>query len=248
MNDVVVSVHQPNFMPWLKLLDKILASDVYVAYDTVQYTKNEYHARQKIQTPTGPMWLSVPVRHIRGERQLIQDVHIQTVHPFPEDHLRRLQLSYSSTPYFDEVYPILQDVYRRQHQKLADLNLDLIEALCGYLGVPVRIVRASMLPHGGDRTEKLIQLVQAVGGTMHLTSTYGTNMDYVDWEMMQRSGLRIAAQSFEHPDYDQIGDEFAPNLAAIDMLFVCGAKTAEILASRRQLIPVDVVSAAGPHV
>ena len=48
-----VSVHQPNFMPWLKLLDKVLASDVYVAYDTVQYTKSEYHARQRVRTRTG---------------------------------------------------------------------------------------------------------------------------------------------------------------------------------------------------
>ena len=39
MTDQMVSVHQPNFMPWLKLLDKILASDVYIAYDTAQFTK-----------------------------------------------------------------------------------------------------------------------------------------------------------------------------------------------------------------
>ena len=63
MSPVVVAVHQPNFMPWIKLLDKILASDVYVAYDTVQYTKREFHSRQKIKRADGPAWLSVPVIH-----------------------------------------------------------------------------------------------------------------------------------------------------------------------------------------
>jgi hypothetical protein len=42
-------VHQPNFLPWLKLLDKILGSDVYVAYDSVIYTRSEYHDRQRIK-------------------------------------------------------------------------------------------------------------------------------------------------------------------------------------------------------
>ncbi|BAS16657.1 conserved hypothetical protein [Arthrobacter sp. Hiyo8] len=47
---VIVSVHQPNFMPWLKLLAKVLASDVYVAYDSVQFTRQEFHARQLLKS------------------------------------------------------------------------------------------------------------------------------------------------------------------------------------------------------
>ncbi|NDL59655.1 WbqC family protein [Phytoactinopolyspora mesophila] len=247
MKDVVVSVHQPNFQPWLRLLDKILASDVYVAFDTVQYTKSEYHARQKIKTPTGPMWLSVPVRHVRGVQQLIQDVRIENAQPFRRQHLRRLRLSYGSMPYFDEIYPILEEVYGRDQEKLADLNLDIIKALCEYLETPVRIVRASTLPHSGDTTQRLVQLVQAVGGTTHLTSTYGTERRYVDWTVMHRAGLRVEAQMFEHPVYEQIGDEFIANLAAIDMLFSCGTETAEILAGRRRHEEIDVLSAVGSH-
>ena len=43
-----VSVHQPNFLPWTKLFDKVLGSDVYIAYDSVQYTRSEFHSRQRI--------------------------------------------------------------------------------------------------------------------------------------------------------------------------------------------------------
>ena len=55
------SLHQPNFLPWTKLFDKILASDVYIAYDSVQYTHSEFHARQWITGRDGPVWLSAPV-------------------------------------------------------------------------------------------------------------------------------------------------------------------------------------------
>lgn len=239
MSGTTVSVHQPNFMPWLRLLDKILASDVFVAYDTVQYTKTEYHARQKVMSPNGPAWLSVPVVHVRGKKQLIQDVRIDNSQPFRRKHLKLLHLSYGSTPYFDEVFPILEEIYAREQEQLADLNIDLIEALCGYLDAPVRVRRASYLPHSGDRTERLVDLVRNVGGDEHLTSTFGADHQDVDWWKFRQAGISVRAQRFDHPGYEQIGDGFVADLAAIDMLFVCGKKTSEILASRRNVRSVD---------
>jgi hypothetical protein len=237
MTETLVSVHQPNFMPWLKLLDKILASDVYVAYDTAQFTKTEYHARQKVKTPSKPVWMRVPVLST-GEYQPIMDVRIDNKQPFRRQHLHRLRKAYGSTPYFDEVYSIVEKVYAGDHDRLVDLNVDLIEALRSYLDAPVRIMRASTLPHEGDRAERLIQLVKGAGGSEHLTSTYGGGHQDVDWSRFEREGIGIRVQRFEHPEYEQIGSDFVPNLAAIDMLFSCGRETGELLARRRSLAPV----------
>jgi hypothetical protein len=237
MTETLVSVHQPNFMPWLKLLDKILASDVYVAYDTAQFTKSEYHARQKVKTPSKPVWLTVPVMST-GDYKPIQDVRIDNKQPFRRQHLHRLRTAYGSTPYFDEVYATIEPVFKGDHERLVDLNLDLIEALCSYLDASVRIVRASTLPHEGDRAERLVQLVKAVDGSDHLTSTYGGDHQDVDWSPFEDAGIGIRVQEFEHPEYDQIGEDFVPDLAAVDMLFSCGRETAEILARRRSVVPV----------
>jgi WbqC-like protein family len=236
MTETLVSVHQPNFMPWLKLLDKILASDVYVAYDTAQFTKSEYHARQKVMTPSKPVWLTVPVMST-GDYKPIHDVRIDNKQPFRRQHLNKLRKSYGSTPYFDEVYAIVEPIYQGDHERLVDLNLDLIEALCSYLDGSVRIVRASTLPHEGDRAERLVQLVKAAGGSDHLTSTYGADHQDVDWSPFENEGIGIRVQQFEHPQYDQIGADFVPNLAALDMLFSCGRQTGEILARRRSVVP-----------
>lgn len=242
---VLVSVHQPNFMLWLKLLDKILASNVYVAYDTAQYTKSEFHSRQKVKTHNGPAWLSVPVRHVKGTRQAIKDVRIDNDDPFRRRHLKTLHVNYRSTRYFDEVYPIIEKVYARDHERLVDLSLDLIETLCAYLGSPVRVVRASALPHAGDKVQRLVQLSRAAGGTAHLTSTFGGDHQIMAWEPFQHAGMPVYAQEFVHPKYGQIGRDFVPQLAAVDMLFACGTGTAGILASRRRLVPIDL-SRIGP--
>jgi hypothetical protein len=232
--DVLVSVHQPNFLPWLRLLDKILASDIYVAYDTVQYTKSEYHARQRVRTYTGPAWLSLPLLSVRGQRQQLREVRLDPGQPFRPRHLKTLRAGYAKAPFFAEVYEVVEDVYARNQSWLVDLNVDLIEAICRYLGSPVRIVRASALPHHGDNTDRLVELVRQVGGTVHLTSTYGTQRRYVDWPRVQAAGIAVRAQAFEHPTYDQPWPGFVPDLAALDMLFCRGRATAEVLAACRR--------------
>jgi hypothetical protein len=236
---VVVSVHQPNFMPWLKLLDKILASDVYVAYDTVQYTQSEYHARQRVRTHTGPAWLSLPLRKIPGQRQLIGQLRLDPGQPFRARHLKTLRVGYARAPYFTDVYGLVEQVYARGHERLVDLSLGLIEAFCRYLGSPVRIVRASDLPHAGDNTERLIQLVRAVGGSAHLTSTYGTERRYIEWPRVIGAGIAVHAQRFQHPVYPQAWPGFVADLAALDMLFCQGPATAALLAAARRSTPID---------
>jgi hypothetical protein len=236
---VAVSVHQPNFLPWLKLLDKILASDVYIAYDTVQYTKSEYHGRQRVRTYTGEAWLSVPVLSVRGQRQRIDQVRLDPRQPFRRRHLKALHAGYAKAPYFDEVYGLVEEVYGRGQSRLVDLNLELIRAICGYLGSPVRILRASSLPHEGDNTERLVQLVRQAGGSVHLTSTFGTDRRYIDWPRVHAAGIAVRAQVFEHPKYDQPWPGFVADLAALDMLFCCGPATAEVLAAGRRFTDVE---------
>ena len=115
-------------MPWVKLLDKILATDVYVAYDTVQYTKSEFHSRQKVKRPTGSGWLSVPV--IKNGIQNIEAVRIDDHLNWRRKHLGILAQEYRRAKYFEDVYALVRDAYRHNHEFLVDLNLDLIAAFC----------------------------------------------------------------------------------------------------------------------
>ena len=58
---MIISIHQPNFLPWLGYFYKIAASDMFIVLDDVQYTKNSYINRSQIKTPQGCLWLTVPV-------------------------------------------------------------------------------------------------------------------------------------------------------------------------------------------
>ena len=56
-----VAIIQSNYIPWRGYFDLIDDVDVFIFYDDVQYTKNDWRNRNRIKTPQGPPWLTVPV-------------------------------------------------------------------------------------------------------------------------------------------------------------------------------------------
>lgn len=236
---VSVCLHQPNFLPWTKLLAKIAASDVYLAYDTVQFTRTEFHNRQHVRSRTGTVLLTAPVRHAK-RRQVISDVELDDSQDWRGLHLRILQQEYRRSPYFDEVFSFVCAIYARGHHLLVDHNLDLLGALCTYLGYDTTIVRASQFPHAGDNTERLIGLTLAVEANTHLTSTWGTDRRYIDWHRVQLAGITVRTQDFVHPIYQQHhAPPFIAGLGVIDLLFAEGKAAAETITSSTAFSTID---------
>jgi WbqC-like protein family len=229
-----VSVHQPNFLPWTKLFDKVLGSDVYIAYDSVQYTRSEFHSRQLIAGRDGPVWLSVPVLTRGRGRQPLYAVEVAKDRAWRAAHLRLLTEHYRSARYFREVMAVLEGVYDGDDGLLVDFNLHLLRALVDYVGGTVRVVRATSFDHGGDNTERIIQLTRAVAGDVHLTSTHGTARQYVDWTRVAAAGIDIEAQRFSEPRYRQQFEPFRPDLSVVDLLFAVGPGTGALLSARRR--------------
>jgi WbqC-like protein family len=239
-----VSVHQPNFLPWTKLFDKVLASDVYIAYDSVQYTRSEFHSRQRITGRDGPLWLSVPVVTRGRGRQPLCAVELVSSRGWRAAHLRLLAEHYRGAPYFRAVMAVLESVYADEDRLLVDFNLRLLRALLDYVGATVQIARATWFDHGGDNTERIIELTRAVAGDVHLTSTHGTPRRYIDWPRVAAAGIAVESQQFSEPRYRQQFEPFRPDLSVVDLLFALGPAAAELLNTRRRF---DRVLTAAPQ-
>lgn len=213
-----VTIHQPQFLPWLGYLDKIDQADLFIVLDTVQFKKNEWQNRNRIRTATGWQWLTVPVLQHFGQR--IDDVLINPTAAWRVQHLRALDLHYARASYRDRYVPELRELYAGPWAKLGDINGAVIRWLLKAYGITTPVHYASEWPAREEPTDRLVDLCRAVGATHYLA---GPGADaYMDKPRFEASGVRLEMQAFQHPTYRQVYEPFESNLSALDLLLMQG--------------------------
>ena len=223
---MIVSIHQPNFLPWAGYFYKVAESDVFVFLDTVQYSKNSLINRNRIKTPQGPLWLTVPVSY--RHPQSIREVEINNAADWRKKHLKTLEMNYRKSPCFEEIYPGIADVYRSEDwRNLSRLNIRLASHVLEYLEIPTRTVIASNLAVSGKSTELLVNIIKKLGGDTYLSGFGGAK--YQDEDLFTRDGIELRYYDFKSPVYPQPWGEFEANLSIIDLLFNCGKESRKIL-------------------
>ncbi len=252
---MIVSIHQPNYLPWLGFFDKLIRSDVLVILDNVQFPRGKtFISRAAIKTPQGPQWLSVPVLG-KSELTNISEVKIAANQPWSRKHLKALTANYGRSPYYDLYYPQLLACYQEQSVNLAELNTRLIAVLAGFLGARTKLVRASefMLKPTGGESElglamnkrelglptvegplglvRILDICLASGASKYLTGQGTGTQRYMEETAFQELGIQVIYQNYIHPVYSQLWGEFLPNLSVLDLLFNHGPEARGILLS-----------------
>jgi WbqC-like protein family len=220
-----VAIHQPNYLPWPGFFAKAAQADVLVLYDTVQFEKRGYTNRVQIKANDGaPRWLTQPVISKGRYYQRVREV--QFAEPdWWEEHSKTLRSNYKRAPYFDRYFAELEERLQSCGPDMTSCNESLIAWACKHLELPVRLRRASALPvESDDPTERLIRLVQAVGGDTYISGAGG--FKYQDLEEFDRAGIQVLARRSAAPSYPQLWGDFVPGLSIVDLLFNCGPASA----------------------
>lgn len=225
---MIVAIHQPNYLPHLGFFHKLGGCDVFIVYDVAQFSKNDFHNRNKIKTPRGPLWITVPVRAPHAKP--LRAIEIDNSTAWPEKHALSLRANYSRTQHFRDFYDPLTKILTGHWDGLSELNVALIRQIKDWLDLPAELVLSSSLnpPEGLKASERILWLVRAVGGSAYLSGPGGR--DYL--EPRKFEDLQLVYDLFRSPSYPQLFGEFVPNLSVVDTLFNCGAKgTRSLLAA-----------------
>ncbi len=225
---MIVAIHQPNFLPWLGYFYKIVESDFFVLLDNVQYSKNSFINRNKVKTPQGDLWLTVPVKANRLSELLIKDVQVSDHMDWRRKHLRTLEMNYGRAIFFNQLYDkIERTYYKTDWNNLCMANISFLRMVLRELGLERRLIRASELSVEGSGTQLLINITEKLGGTIYL-SGYGGGK-YQQEDLFKKAGITLQCYDFRHPTYSQLWGDFIPNLSIIDLLFNCGSESLDIL-------------------
>lgn len=221
-----LAAHQPQYLPWLGYFDKMAQVDVFVLLDNVQFKKNEWQNRNRIKGPSGPQWLTVPVRH--KFPQSIAEVRVRESEPWRRKHLRALETNYGKAPSFDDEMPALQAVLERPWSELAQLNIELVRLMARRLGIDTEIRLGSEFAARAHPTLRLVDLCIALGADTYLSGAGG---DYLEREAFTDADIELRFQAYGHPVYPQLWGAFEPYLSIVDLLMNCGPDSASIVRS-----------------
>jgi hypothetical protein len=214
---------QPSYIPWRGLFHQIHKADVFVFYDDVQYDDRGWRNRNRIKTASGTQWLTIPVSSggAQVEATPIHEVPICWDRPWARKHWTTIRHAYSRAPYFARYAPLLESFYARRDELLADFTIDFTLALAKELGIDgTRYVRSSTLDVGGERMDRLIGILKAVGGSHYISGP--SARDYIDEGMLAAAGMTLEYMSYDYPEYVQLHPPFDPQVSILDLLFMKG--------------------------
>ncbi len=218
---------QPGYLPWLGFFDQVRRADAFCYYDDVQYDKHGWRNRNRIKTPSGPLWLTVPVLHHGKGQPRINEVLIDTKSNWQRKHLASLKQYYAKAPYVSRYLPELEEIVNRPWTHLVDLDIAVAGLMAGWLKLPAPGARTSALGIEGSPSERLLELCRHFGATRYLSGDAAK--DYLDVELFAQHGVEVVWQNYQHPAYPQQYGSFVPFLSAIDLILNCGDESAQIL-------------------
>lgn len=229
-----VVIYQPFYLPWIGYFDMMQAADVFVYYDDVLLSKKSWQNRNRIKSPTGPIWLSVPVK-IKNRLTnylLIKDAQIidSTI---LKKHLQAIALNYKKAPFYDEIYPSLEKIMNKKYDLLFDLDLALLQFFISYLGIKTKFVKSSELAiTDNDPTMRLVRICQHFKATHYLTGNAAK--DYLQESAFAENNIVLQYHQYQHPVYKQQWGEFIPYLSIIDLIMNEGKKSFKILSKTKK--------------
>jgi hypothetical protein len=219
---MIVGIHQPNYLPYIGFFDKLRKSDVFVIYDDAQFTKGDFQQRNRIRIHHGWKWLTVPIekKHIPiNQIKIRNDVEIEGT-TWQEAHFKEIYDNYKKALYYPSFEKDIRRIYEQQYGMLIDVNIKLIEFLMKSFEINTEIVYSSEFGFSSKSTERLVDLVSAIGGDVYLSGPMGK--DYLDLRLFKEKNIQVSFQDFRHPVYKQQYDGFEPNMSAIDALLNAG--------------------------
>lgn len=224
----VVTIHQPNYLPWVGLFSKIREADCFIIYDTAQYTKSSLVNRNRIRTKTGWLYLTVPIsRHFYGTK--LHLVAMPDDRKWQNEHWQTIYANYARAPFFRKYKDYFGEIYKENWQYLWQMNEKILIFLLDCFEIKVKVLRASELGIDSSltKTDSLIACLKSAGASTYLSGPSGRN--YLETDQFSNNNIALKYVKFEHPIYSQRYPGFEPNMAAIDLLFNTGPQASDII-------------------
>jgi hypothetical protein len=226
-----LAILQSCYVPWKGYFDLVNSVDEFVLYDEVQYTRQDWRNRNRIKTPTGTRWLTIPVTVDGLYHQRLDETMVAAT-DWAGRHWDLLRQSYRRAAHFARYGPQIESAYAacREVPLLSRINRHLLEAVCGILRIETKLSWSTEYHAQGDRTERLVSLCRQAGAESYLSGPAARA--YLDESRFADAGIEL--QYFDYagyPEYEQLYPPFEHDVTILDLIFNAGERAPSYMKS-----------------
>jgi hypothetical protein len=224
----IITMHQPNYLPWIGFFSKVKHSDCLVLTDIQPFTRRSVTHRNKIRTNEGWSYLTIPINK-RFDNSRICDVELPADKTWKRIHWQSIQHHYKKAGFLNLYQSFFDKLYQGEYEYLRQVNEEIILYLLKCFDINVPVIKASELNVAPDlqKTDLMIALLKSVGADIYLSGPSGRN--YLESDKFPQNNIGLKYFKFQHPVYEQRYPGFEPDMAAIDLLFNLGPQASEIV-------------------
>lgn len=209
-----LAVMQPYLFPYVGYWQLINAVDTFVIYDDVTYIKQGWINRNYILLNGRKHRLTLEV--IGGSsNRLINEVKVgKNKHKL----LKTIELNYKKAPYFNEVYPLIKNIFSFEEANLAKFVGNSLIQISDYLGIDTDLIYSSEMENKTTLKgqEKIIDMCKSLDADKYVNAIGG--QDLYDNDSFSKEGIELYFLNMLQFEYKQFDNEFIPNLSIIDAM------------------------------
>ena len=245
-----MAIMQPYFFPYLGYFQLIKAVDKYILYDNLNYIKNGWINRNRLlEINKNPVYVTVPIQQ-KSSFFKIKELEIDNTQPWRRKLLKFLNHNYKRSAYYQETYPLIENIINCDEKYLSELNIRSIKLLCAYLDIRVdfnydiqsyeKLEKELSNPEQNSNspsnimTTRILKLCRHEKATTYVNAIGGREL--YSKETFAQAGIELYFLKSLPYSYQQNSNQFFEHLSIIDVLMNCGRAETKRMLDKYELV------------
>lgn len=219
-----LSIMQPYFMPYIGYFQLLHASDKFVIYDNIQFTKKGWIKRNRFLNNNKEQLFTIPLK----KDSSLLDIRDRSLSDMAkkenERTIRRIEAAYLKAPFFSDAMPIINDCFANNNENLFSFIYNSIKVISNYLMINTEIIKSSSISadHSLKKEDRVIDLCISLDASAYINLSGGIDL-YSKERFLDNNIELYFIKSLDTP-YGQFNDSFVPRLSIVDVMMFNSAE------------------------
>lgn len=211
---------QPGYLPWIPFFKRMQMSNVFVYLDDVEFSKNNFHNRNRINSTNGEIMLTVPILHKGHSHDFICDIKLNNENNWKKKHWKSIEYSYRKAPFYKDLNKPLEQIYLKDWENLSNLNIAIIGIFKSFFNLSIETYKSSDFDIKSSGNDKLVELCKILKCDKFIVKP--NTEHYHPLSFFKKEEISFEYFDYKSFEYKQIHSGFIDSLSILDLAMNCG--------------------------